>query len=246
MADITDIRHKPERYRHLFYEGEPAVFINKLGIRDQAELNTHEKDALRVAYLRLDTGVFKPPDILTTQYLLDLHRAVFGHLYEWAGKLRSVDLAPWAPPQFVQQTLDSLDRTILARPFLAQIRTDRDFCQAAAQLHGEFVAVHPFLDGNGRTVRLAIDALAHRTGRPILQYDRSEQGKARYLAASSRAFHDLNYEPLAAVLAGALDRGRPLAPGAGPHASSPNLEEERLDAALKELPASQPKLEIKR
>lgn len=242
MADITDIRHKPERYRHLFYEGQPAVFINKLGIRDQAELTQHEKAALRLAYVRLNTGVFQPPDILTTKYLLDLHSSIFGHLYEWAGKVRAVDLAPWAPPQFVQQTLHSLDRTLLARPFIPRLRSDSDFCQAAAELHGEFIAVHPFLDGNGRTIRFAIDALAHRTGRPILQYDRSEQGKDLYLAASSKAFHDLNYEPLATVLAGALTRARSLSP----QAPSPSVDEERLNAALREVPTGRPKLEIKR
>ncbi len=208
MADISDPRDKPERYRHLFYDGYPSVFVNKLDVRNQDELNRIEAEALDMAYARLLKGESDIKGYLTATYLLELHRAIFGHIYEWSGRPRGLPSSHGSPPQFIEQNLVALESKLFAKYPLDELQSDRTFTSAAAEIHGEFIAVHPFWDGNHRTARLAIDHLAHATGRPILKYDLTPARKQQYLRASDVAFHTLDYTALANVLSEALERGR--------------------------------------
>lgn len=246
MAQSDDPRHRPERYRHLFYDDAQTVPVNKLGIKDLNDIYRLENQARDEAYLQLHTGEIALRGPLTVKVLMELHRKMFGRLFEWAGRPRGLELTPWVQPQFLQEHLEALERNVLAKHAPVALKTDEQFCDAASEIHGEFIVVHPFWNGNHRTIQLAIDALARATGRPVLNYDRTEQARERFTRATEMAFRTVDYSLLKAIMREALHRARSLAPAPGPLAPHANADEERLDAALKELPASRPKLEIKR
>lgn len=58
----------------------------------------------------------------------------------------------------------------------------------AAEIQGEFLVIHPFREGNARTIKLATDLLAVQTGRLPLTYDQSETGTRTYIEAAKTAF----------------------------------------------------------
>ena len=103
--------------------------------------------------------------------------------------------------------MDVHERDVVGRHPAASIRDDAGFCAAVADIQGEFLVIHPFREGNARTVKLLTDILAEQTGRPFLVYDRSEQGQERYIAAAKAAFRK-EYDPMEAIIRSALARGK--------------------------------------
>ena len=79
-----------------------------------------------------------------------------------------------------------------------------------------FLVIHPFREGNARTIKLMTNLLAVQTGRPLLLYDARDEGQRLYVEAARAAFKK-NYAPLASITGGALERARreqnPDAPG---------------------------------
>jgi cell filamentation protein len=67
--------------------------------------------------------------------------------------------------------------------------------------------IHPFREGNARTIKLMTNLLAVQTGRLLLVYDSTEKGQQRYIAAATAAFRK-DYSPMAAVIRLALETAR--------------------------------------
>jgi cell filamentation protein len=78
---------------------------------------------------------------------------------------------------------------------------------AVAEIQSEFLTVHPFREGNARTIKLMTDLLAAQTGRPLLVYDDSDAGSDRYIFAASEAFKR-NYQPMSEVIRSALSKAK--------------------------------------
>ncbi len=58
------------------------------------------------------------------------------------------------------------------------------FCRALGHIQGEFLAIHPFREGNARTIKLVTDLLGAQTDRPLLTYDDSDMGRTGYIDAA--------------------------------------------------------------
>lgn len=173
-----------------------------------------EKIALDHAYKSvLSSKAAHPKEFrLTAATFKMLHLAIFGQLYEWAGRWRTVNIAKdgmkWPNAAFLDQSMAGFERDVLESVKPSELRSETDFCRAAARIHGEFIAVHPFREGNGRTARLACDLLAINAGLPILRYDRSAEGVDRYIHANKLVVYRADYSLLEAVFAEGLDRSR--------------------------------------
>src|SRR5207302_6131632 len=126
---------------------------NRLGITDRAELARAEA---RLAAGR-ETILFRErPDLgrYDLAHLQAIHRHLFAQIYDWAGQLRTVNmakgdtlfaLAEWVEPQG-RQLFDDIGRRHHLRGL------DRDeFVIAAGQFLSDLNALHPFREGNGRT-----------------------------------------------------------------------------------------------
>jgi cell filamentation protein len=101
----------------------------------------------------------------------------------------------------------TFDRDVLAKYPAATIREDEAFCAAVAEIQGEFLVIHPFREGNARTIKLATNLLAVQTGKPLLIYDASTSGQDQYIDAAKAAFRK-EYRRMATIIRQALDRGR--------------------------------------
>ena len=149
---------------------------NKLGLADADELQKAEDriTAARGALLNLDLP--GPPFGFGT--LQAMHHALFQDLYNWAGQPRTTVLAkreydhPASPvqrftaPEIVVAEAEPVFRRLANQAFLAGT-TRAAFAQGAAETLASLNRIHPFREGNGRTQRLLIAALAQHAGHKV-------------------------------------------------------------------------------
>lgn len=207
-----------------FVDAAETVLVNKRGVADLATLQHLEEEALAAAYeslfdeVRIDTP-------MTCDLLRHIHQRIFGDLFEWAGRWRTLNIskpgAIWPAAQFLDTSMQGFERDVLRKYPARALTDDADFCRALGEIQGEFLAIHPFREGNARTIKLVSDLLAGQTGRPPLVYDQSDDGAQRYIAAASAALLARDYRRLTELIAAALlPPGNPPSSGAAPESSS--------------------------
>ncbi len=105
--------------------------------------------------------------------------------------------------------MEAYERDVLRTHPAVALQDDDAFCAAVAAIQGEFLVIHPFREGNARTIKLLTNLLAAQTGRPILLYDQTDRGTETYIAAAKAAFQK-DYAPMTAIIRDALDCARRL------------------------------------
>ena len=146
---------------------------------------------------------------MTCELLRHIHLRTFGNLYEWAGRWRSVWVSKpgitWPAPDFLDSNMQAFEQEMLERHPARALTDDNVFSATVGKIQGEFLVIHPFREGNARTIKLLTDLLATQTGRPLLVYEGSEEGQDRYIAAAKAAFKK-DYSPMTAIISQALAR----------------------------------------
>ena len=137
---------------------------NLLGLTDRHLLDEAEAEGV----IRAENFLYDLPEEtdFTVALLLDLHRAAFGRVYEWAGQYRRFNpkVGSFLPPPFQQvpTLLYQFADEVQHRQRL--VGTQAELVALLAYAHHRFVAIHPFTNGNGRTARLLTNFLAFRHG----------------------------------------------------------------------------------
>ena len=200
-----------------YADAAQTVLVNKKGITDLVTLQILEEECLAKAYETLLSKV-RTDTPMTCDLLRHIHKRIFGELYEWAGRWRTVTIskpgAVWPPPDFLDPAMEAFERQVLGKFRAGSLQSDEQFCSAAGEIQGEFLAIHPFREGNARTIKLMTNLLAAQTGRPLLPYDDSDEGSSWYIEAAEAAILK-DYRPMAEVIRGALARAKQ-PPRAGP------------------------------
>lgn len=178
----------------------PSPDDNKLDLTDKNLINEYEARGIAAAELfvfELDSETE-----ISTQLLLEIHRIAFSELYDWAGFWRSthVTVGQLTPPEpskvlpFMYQFIDNLNYKINN----ASSQQDRIDCLTYA--HYEFIRIHPFNNGNGRTGRILMNIVALKFGyKPIELYHREGDSRRTYIEAMKSADHG-NFEPLTSLI----------------------------------------------
>lgn len=194
-----------------YVDAEQTVLVNKLHAVELSVLQVAEERGLARAYASL-LGEVRIDTPLSAALIRQVHARIFGEIYAWAGKWRTVWISKpgvtWPPPDFLDQAMRDYEANLLDRHRPTDLAGTAEFCAAAAEIQGEFLVIHPFREGNARTIKLVTDLLALQSGRPILVYDQSQRGQAAYIAAAQAAFKK-NYAPLADIIRAALSTERP-------------------------------------
>lgn len=177
---------------------QEGITIKGKSLREHFEAKNHE-----TAIHKLYTLV-KENYVLNAKDVLDLHGLVLRSIEdEYAGRLRNAGVrisgANFVPPNArkVSDYLDSLIEYINKNP------QGLNPIELATVFHHKFVWIHPFFDGNGRTIRLAMNLLLMRHGFPpaiILTNDR-----AKYYSALNQA-NNGNYSKLMLLMSQAAER----------------------------------------
>lgn len=126
---------------------------NLLGIRAAAELERAEEEIVGHRYA--DLAARSLPGSFGVEHLLRFHHTLFQDVYDWAGKIRTVDIAkgvPFCRHQFLPDQLGALFGGLAEDGYLVGLAAG-PFVEKFAFLYGELNALHPFREGNGRTQR---------------------------------------------------------------------------------------------
>lgn len=153
MANEGEFPEEYERaWQAYFYPGT-NVFINKLGIKDYDELAKRE---VEISFEKL-VELYENPirGEFDAEHLKDIHRYLFGEIYEWAGEFRNVYMKKaetyFASEENIAPYLEH-DLAILNRDVL-NIKTKFDLAEFLAINYINIQHIHPFREGNSRTIR---------------------------------------------------------------------------------------------
>lgn len=147
------------------YEGTD-VLINKFGIQDAEELLEAERDLSELS--AMDMEFSEPPYDFT--YWCSLHEQLFSDIYEWAGKVRTIDISKgdtrFCTCRFIENEAQKLLIKLAKENFLQALSRD-ELVQELAEYYSELNVLHPFRDGNGRAQRILFEHIIINAGYTI-------------------------------------------------------------------------------
>lgn len=145
-----------------------TVLINKLNIRNQNELDEIERQLFVFASLNIEKNViFENVDF---EFYKNLHKQLFSELYEWAGTVRKIDISKKGTRFCNFKEIENLGKLIFKRLLLLNYFKELDFDEFVDELsllYNDLNVLHPFREGNGRTLRLFITLLVRNAGYDI-------------------------------------------------------------------------------
>jgi cell filamentation protein len=146
------------------YDGTD-VLKNKLNIRDLAILKKAEEEITVVKQMALYQNPIKGN--FTKAHLMNIHKFIFGDIYPFAGKIRKEKISKpdtmFYPPNLIDRELDKIFLKIKSEVMLKEKSEDKVF-DNLAYVMAELNIIHPFREGNGRTIREFIRLMAKRCG----------------------------------------------------------------------------------
>ncbi len=151
---------------------------NKLNITSSLELaREEERISKKSAVALFESGALDSLEAGKTSSLLAIHKALFQEIYDFAGELRTVNIAKgnfrFAPLMYLQSALENIDK-------MPQSTFDQ-----IVEKYVEMNIAHPFREGNGRATRIWLDCIfKHELGRIV---DWSIVDKEDYLLAMERS-----------------------------------------------------------
>ena len=151
---------------------------NKLGLTSTAELDREEERISKKKAAQLfDRKLLDTFDVGTFAGLAAIHKCLFEDIYDFAGELRTVNIAKgnfrFAPLMYLQAALENIDK-------MPQSNFDE-----IVEKYVEMNIAHPFREGNGRSTRIWLDhILKNEIGKVV---DWSKVDKEDYLLAMERS-----------------------------------------------------------
>lgn len=104
----------------------------------------------------------KPVDVLTEEFLYELHKRMFDAVWAWAGRVRTTDKNIGVDKFTVRAEVRNLVED--ARYWRENGTYEPD--ELAVRFHHRLVWIHPFPNGNGRHSRLMADLIVQQADRP--------------------------------------------------------------------------------
>lgn len=151
---------------------------NKLSLTDELELAREEERISKQKALALyDTGLLDTFPVGTFAGLAMIHKYLFEDIYEFAGQMRTVNIAKgnfrFAPVMYLRPALESIDR-------MPQSTFDE-----IIEKYVEMNVAHPFREGNGRSTRIWLDCILKKELHQVVDWSRVD--KSDYLMAMERS-----------------------------------------------------------
>ncbi len=151
---------------------------NKLGITNSAELaDVEERISKQKAAELFETGYLDTLEAGSFAALAEIHRYLFEEIYDFAGKLRTMNIAKggfrFAPVMYLAEALKSIERM-----------PQSNFEEIIAK-YVEMNVAHPFREGNGRSTRIWLDCILKKELGMVVDW--SAVDKQDYLLAMERS-----------------------------------------------------------
>ena len=174
-TDVVDADGVKELAKN-FPNNKAAEFLDWFTYSD----NTIDGQSRKKAYTLFESRLIDTLEIGTIKGLQQIHAYLFGGLYDFAGKIRTVNIAKggfqFAMAQYLPQTLANIEKM-----------PEQTFDEIIDK-YVEMNIAHPFREGNGRTTRIWLDLMLKRS--LAKSVDLSQINKKDYLAAMTRSVVD--------------------------------------------------------
>ena len=154
------------------------AFENKLGITDSDQLAREEEKISKAKAKELfESGILDSLHPGTYVTLARIHEFLFDEIYDFAGKMRTVNIAKenfrFAPLMYLQVSLENIDK-------MPQSSYDE-----IIEKYVEMNIAHPFREGNGRSMRIWLDLILKKELHQVIDW--SKVDKEDYLLAMERS-----------------------------------------------------------
>ena len=141
------------------------VLKNKLNIRDNKLLKTAEEEITLIKQMELLKNPIKGN--FSKAHLMNIHKFIFEDIYSFAGKIRREQISKadtlFYPPNLIDRELDKVFAKIKEKNMLKETDKEKVF-DNLAYVMAELNIIHPFREGNGRSIREFIRLMAKRMG----------------------------------------------------------------------------------
>lgn len=151
---------------------------NKLGIIDSAELARVEEKISKIKAVELyENNIVAEIEVGKFLGLAKIHKFLFDEIYNFAGKIRTVNIAKgnfrFAPVMYLEAALQHIDD-------MPQSTYDE-----IIEKYVEMNIAHPFREGNGRSTRIWLDMILKKELKLVVDW--SKVDKEDYLLAMERS-----------------------------------------------------------
>jgi len=151
---------------------------NKLGIKSSAELAREEERISKKKAVELfENGMLEKLEAGKFQTLCEIHKYLFDDIYDFAGKIRTVNISKgnfrFAPLMYLEAAIENVDK-------MPQNTFDE-----IVEKYVEMNIVHPFREGNGRSMRIWLDMMLKKQIGQVADWSKIE--KEDYLMAMERS-----------------------------------------------------------
>ena len=151
---------------------------NKLGITNEVELAKEKERITKIKALELfDTNKINEFEIGTYRGLSSIHNYLFSTIYDFAGKMRDVNIAKgnfrFVPVMYLEEVLKKIDEM------------PQDTFDNIIKKYVEMNVAHPFREGNGRSTRIWLDMILKKEIGKVIDW--SKVDKEEYLLAMERS-----------------------------------------------------------
>ena len=151
---------------------------NKFGIKNSAELAREEERISKKKAVELfENGMLEKLEAGKLQTLCEIHKYLFDDIYDFAGKIRTVNISKgnfrFAPLMYLEAAIENVDK-------MPQNTFDE-----IVEKYVEMNIVHPFREGNGRSMRIWLDMMLKKQIGQVVDWSKIE--KEDYLMAMERS-----------------------------------------------------------
>ena len=155
-----------------------AALENLLGLTDSADLAREEERISKQKALEMyESGFLDSLEPGTFRSLSEIHRVLFEDIYDFAGKIRTVNISKrgfmFAPVMYLETSIENIEK-------MPQSTFDE-----IVEKYVEMNIAHPFREGNGRSGRIWLDLILKRELKQVIDW--STVDKEKYLLAMERS-----------------------------------------------------------
>lgn len=139
--------------------------------------STLDEKSKQKAYELFENGLIDEIEVGTTKGLQQIHGYIFGGLYDFAGKIRGLNIAKggfaFAPSMYLKENLAIIDKM------------PEDTIESIVKKYVEMNIAHPFMEGNGRSTRIWLDLILKKNLRKCVDWSKID--KRAYLFAMQKS-----------------------------------------------------------